>query len=303
MSTLEGRAASPEEASARRIDAVLPLHARTFLDRLPADAEIGGIAGNLRPLLSRRATITRVRRFALVAACGLWPFCTASMLVFFFLGGGGIDMSEFDVELQRRALERLETIEHLAEPSLEQRQEQRQLALIVSNYDRLREKSDYYGKAFLTVAQQDRRERIRGLNFTEVAEQTLDASFKPQGLSERLRSPFVPRLFFLHANGGYVLVVMFSVIAAVLFRGLGRHALGIVVVNQRGARASRLRVLLRTLVTWSPVIAIQFVLPVPDHPWLITFFLVAFLGGAAWSVFTPTRSAQDWIARTWLVPR
>jgi hypothetical protein len=307
MSTLEGRAASPEQATARRIDAVLPLHARAFLDRLPEDAEIGGIAGNLRPLLSRRATITRARRFALVAACGLWPFCAASMLVFFFLISGGSEMSEFDVERQRRALERLEAIEHQAEPSSEQRREQRQLELCVSYYDRLREERDDYGKAFLTVAQQDRREQIRSRDFdpraAEVAAQVLGESFKPQGLWQRLRSPFVPRFFFLQANGGYVLVVMFSVIAAVLFRGLARHALGIVVVNQRGAVASRLRLLLRTLLTWSLVIAIQFALPIPDHRWLFTFLLGAFFGGAAWSVFTPTRSVQDWIARTWLVPR
>jgi hypothetical protein len=59
----------------------------------------------------------------------------------------------------------------------------------------------------------------------------------------------------------------------------------------------------RTLAAWSPLLAIAFIQPFPDHPRLLALLLITFFGGAAYSIFTPTRSLQDSIARTWLVPR
>jgi serine/threonine protein kinase len=324
MSTLEGRVASSEEATSRPINAVLPLHARTLLDGLPEYTDVGQVAAELRPLLSRRTTITRARRLAMVAVCALCPIGLASYMVLaFVLFGGPTDFNvhEFDVELERRALERLATIEHLDDPAAAK--ERQQLELYVSYYDRNREGHDSYVRAFLTVAEQNRREDIRSRNLdpqaakaaAEAIDKSIGKSFQPldevavwdpldrTSLRQRLKSPFVPRVFFNGANDGFIPVMILSIIAALLFRGGARHALGIFVVNERGARASRLRVLLRTLIAWSPVIALQFALPVPDHPWLCWFCVGIFAGGATYSIFTPTRCVQDRIARTWLVSR
>jgi len=311
MSALEGRVASSEEATSRPINAVLPLHARTLLDGLPERVEIGQVAAELRPLLSRRTMITRARRLVMVAVCALYPIAVASEFVLGFVLFGGPNGiyspdfdPDFDVELQRRALERLATIEHLDDPAAVK--ERQQLELYVSYYERNRDKHDEYGRAFLSVAEQNRREEIRSQNLNpqaaKAAAEAINKSFNCTSPRQRLKSASVPRVFFAGANGGFIPVMILSIIAALLFRGGARHALGIVVVNERGARASRLRVLLRTLIAWSPVIALQFALPVPDHPWLCWFWAGAFAAGAAYSIFTPTRSVQDRIARTWLVP-
>jgi hypothetical protein len=314
MSALEGRVATSDEAVSRPPKALLPLHARTFLNHLSTATDLGHIAEELRPLLVKRATITRSRRLALAAACCLLPFGLTGNVVYQFVTRPDNKFPAAEIEVVRRVLERLDSIEHLERPSAEQREERQLLETYLrypTNYavPVLRWEQELYRKAFIALTQQRRWTEAYGhlhpRNYIEVtnAIQPLQESIQPKRPRDRLGSSFVPRLVLFGLGIGYVIVIGFSFCGAVLLRGLMVHALGIAIVDGRGRPASRLRVLVRTLAVWSPLLVIPLLLPVPDHPWLITFATITFCAGAAWSVVTPTRSLPDQIARTWLVPR
>ena len=98
-----------------------------------------------------------------------------------------------------------------------------------------------------------------------------------------------------------------ALVAALLFRGgVVLLIAGVTYVRKDGARASRLRLLWRAIVAWSPVVPVFSVaiLALAKHltwqPWLA----LALLGLlAAVSVALPGRGLQDRLAGTWPVPR
>ena len=98
-----------------------------------------------------------------------------------------------------------------------------------------------------------------------------------------------------------------AVVAALLFRGgVVLLIAGVTYVRKDGARASRLRLLWRAMVAWSPVfpVFVVAVIALAKHwtwqPWLA----LALLGLlAAVSVALPQRGLQDRLAGTWPVPR
>jgi serine/threonine protein kinase len=114
------------------------------------------------------------------------------------------------------------------------------------------------------------------------------------------------------AAGSFSVTVFFSVLGA-LITGSGftfrpfRGAL----VNARGERASRLRALWRAAVTWTPICVMLLVVKMSPQPpnysigllTLQTTLVVAAAAAAAWAIHRPSRSIQDRIAGTWIVPR
>src|SRR5215469_2272331 len=98
-----------------------------------------------------------------------------------------------------------------------------------------------------------------------------------------------------------------ALIGALLFRGgLVSLVAGVTFVRKDGRRASRLRLLWRAIVAWSPAIvalvvfALRISKPLNWEPWLA----LALLGLlAAWSLALPVRGVQDRLAGTWPVPR
>jgi uncharacterized RDD family membrane protein YckC len=313
-SALQGRVVTPEEAISRPANAVLPLHARMFLNQLPAATDLGHVADQLRPLLVTRATITRSRRLALAAACCLLPVALSGDSVYTFVTKPDYFYPTARIEGMRRVLERLDSIEHLEQPNAQQREERQQLETFLrspnsnDSFSTHQWEQELYGKAFLSLAQQSRWMETRGHHFSDFDEftnafQPYRKSIQPQQPRDRLASSFVPRSMLLALGIGYAIVIVFSFCGAALFRGLMVHALGMVIVDERGRPASRVRVLVRTLAVWSPLLVIPFLLPVPDHLWSITFLTIIFFAAAAWSVITPSRSVPDQVARTWLVPR
>ncbi len=82
-------------------------------------------------------------------------------------------------------------------------------------------------------------------------------------------------------------------------------------VTARGARASRLRALWRSAVTWAPMCAVLVVIKISPKPpnysvvWLtVQTILMALIAAAAvFAVYHPSRSIQDRLAGTWVVPR
>ncbi|HVM47187.1 MAG TPA: protein kinase, partial [Candidatus Acidoferrum sp.] len=60
----------------------LPLHARTFLKRLPQMAAPEAIAAAVRPLLGRAAEVSQWRRTAIVAGCAIFPLLGCAVVPF-----------------------------------------------------------------------------------------------------------------------------------------------------------------------------------------------------------------------------
>jgi hypothetical protein len=110
------------------------------------------------------------------------------------------------------------------------------------------------------------------------------------------------------AGGALGFAAVLSILCALAFRGgLLMRLLGIGVVTNDGADASRLRMLWRACIAWSPILVGALVLsrlaPLVPRP--------AALAGTALLVIVPAivsatlrdRSLQDRLAGTWLVPR
>ncbi len=119
-------------------------------------------------------------------------------------------------------------------------------------------------------------------------------------------APWFPALTF--ASSVLVYVCLPAILAAIIGRGgLVMLACGVAVTGPDGARASRLRCLWRSLITWSPWLVGLVLL-------VILGFSIGFLrasiavGGLALaltivSLWLPVRSLQDRLAGTCLVPR
>ncbi len=333
VAALEGRAVEPEEAGSRAVAAPLPLHAKRVLDELPRIEGPEYFARQLKPLLNRTAAVSRVRRFGVLAVC-LAP-------LFFFTGvfALGLLMTERwldehpDVAPLHQCLMRMEQLERASDPADGDQEEQRRFleVYIAGRFGRaISDRSVWSGpfsESFFTPNQRMIAERAVATHPNPSEERVADAAARLQpfldemsdGLSGLLGGA-IPLPFWVvgFAAGNFlVLVVVPSVICALLFRGgLLMYIFGIAIVTKSGSRASRLRTLCRSLVTWSPCVL---------WPMLIMFLagllgglglaitwslhlslylsLAVFVGLIAWSLSMPVRSIPDRIAGTYPVPR
>jgi uncharacterized RDD family membrane protein YckC len=114
------------------------------------------------------------------------------------------------------------------------------------------------------------------------------------------------------ASGTFVVVAFFAMFGAFFARGgITLRAFGAAVVNRRGEPASRFRTLWRAVVTWSLVPVMLLVLSgdkTIEGVGLGTVILhsipmALFAAGAVWAIRHPSRSIQDRLAGTWIVPR
>jgi hypothetical protein len=112
--------------------------------------------------------------------------------------------------------------------------------------------------------------------------------------------------------GSFVVTVFLSVLGALITgSGFTFRPFGAALVNGRGERASRLRALWRAAVTWTPICATLGVIKMsPDPPnysvimlTLQTLLIAAIAAAAAWAIYRPSRSIQDRLSGTWIVPR
>jgi hypothetical protein len=114
------------------------------------------------------------------------------------------------------------------------------------------------------------------------------------------------------ASGLFLVVAVFALFGAFLARGgFTLRAFGAAVVNRRGEPAARLRCLWRTVVTWSLVPLMLVVLDTKASiegadlrtALLHSLPMALFAAGAVWAILHPSRSIQDRLAGTWIVPR
>jgi hypothetical protein len=130
---------------------------------------------------------------------------------------------------------------------------------------------------------------------------------------ERLNRPLALwSVLALIAAGSAAFVAVLGLIGALAVRGgFPLRAFGGALVRADGRDGSRLRGIVRALVTWSPVILFPVLItfgPPLDRittgfAFLYTLVPVMLLAGAVWAWRHPSRGIQDRIAGTWIVPR
>ena len=323
MAALEGRAVEAEKACGRAVAVPLPLHARTVMGELPEIEGPEHFARRLKPLLGRTASVSRVRRLGLLAACIASLFLLAGIFVLGqFVFQQWLD-EHSDIVPLHYCLKRMDKLERASDPQ-DDAQEQQHRALEV-----------YVAGRFVgtisdpAVWSSSLAARLFSPNQRRIAEQALadhpDPSEKevadaetrlrtfldemPDGLSG-VNDGTIPLALFGMAVGSWlVLVGAPSVISALLFRGgLLMYIFGIAVVTKNGSRASRLRTLWRSLVTWSPcvllpMLAVFLNMVGLERLWSMCFSLAFFTALIAWSALMPVRGLPDRIAGTYPVPR
>jgi hypothetical protein len=120
-------------------------------------------------------------------------------------------------------------------------------------------------------------------------------------------------LVALSSAAGSSVVTMFLSAFGALVTGSGFtfRPFGAALVNRLGKRASRVRALWRASLTWAPACLLLIVIKLGPKPpdyrlslLALQTVLIALIGtAAAWAIYHPSRSIQDRLAGTWIVPR
>jgi hypothetical protein len=120
-------------------------------------------------------------------------------------------------------------------------------------------------------------------------------------------------LVAIASAAGSAMVTMFLSAFGALVTGSGFtfRPFGAALVNRRGQRASRLRALWRAAVTWAPICVTLVLVKVSPKPpdyrvgllGMQIVLIAAIVAAAIWAVYHPSRSLQDRLAGTWIVPR
>ena len=306
-------AASAKTAS--EVAVPLPLHARAFLKSLSQMAGADAVAAALKPLLSRVAVVSRLRRAALVGGCIVFPVVAC---------GGGYFALTFLQELTRKnpglmelnSLLSLRTSARFWGGKNMKMPADRQIAIYIAHHYRgmITNQASWSSPYVLSMVKGEGR-KFAEQSVAEHAEPT-EAEIKE---ADDAVGRFVPKQQFFSAKAPSWLPAMVLVgallfyvgvpalIATLLFRGgLVLLIAGVTFVRKDGQRASRLRLLWRAIVTGSPLF-LAFFLSIAAisqqlnwGPWL-TLGIPGLL--AVFSVALPQRGLQDRLAGTWPVPR
>ena len=293
----------------------LPLHARAFLKGLSQMASAGAVAAALKPLLSRVATVSRLRRAALVAGCIVFPVVACAMMP--IVSAFMQDLAhKYPGLLQLNGLLSIRTSARFWGGKNMQLPSDRLIAIYISTHYRglITNQATWSSPYVMSIIRGDARKFAEqsvadhpAPTETEIKEaDTVVGKFVPKEMAFMWNLPsWVPAIVMVGGLLFYIFIP--ALIAELAFRGgLVLLIAGVNYVRKDGQRASRLRLLWRAIVAWSPVF-LAFVLSVVTitkrlnwGPWLA----LALLGLlAVVSVVLPRRGLQDRLAGTWPVPR
>jgi uncharacterized RDD family membrane protein YckC len=291
----------------------LPCGAGRFLERLAGEegSDVGAMVAELDALTKQRAVLTRAWRFAPIAICALVP---AFALILATALAANRDLHRRRAPIDDRAAGALLWQLALADRawltlSVDDRESiERALATryrdVVSDgrlftppdMDDLR-LHDYHRAIANDVLRRypqslaDRDQQVGG--------RAADIIRRATGAQAH---PLLADAFEL-----YLWIGILALIVNVVFRRGLIPMMGLELVTADGRRASRLRVLARTAITWSLFllmpIAVRFVplttRGLTETPW----WILTMAAGVVVVAMTPTRGVQDRIAGTWVVPR
>jgi hypothetical protein len=291
--------------------------AREFLKGLPGFVGVADVVTALEPLLHQIATVSRLRRFGLVAGCAALPLLACFGLIF---GSYAIQRSERQQpgiwELSQ--LLSVHSSRHLPWMRQSAGPDDRTFSIyIASHYRELITNSNQWRSlyAFSMIKGPGRTFAEQSVvDFPNPSEQEVDdAVAEIEPILQKLaptnafaKDPWFPLMAF--GISLIIYVALPAMLAALLFRGgLILRALRIAVVRSDGRPASRLRLCWRGIVSWAPVLL-----------WPVGFFLLkptlgatgaaavlmAFVASVVLcSILLPGRTLQDRLAGTFLVPR
>jgi hypothetical protein len=284
----------------------------------PAGGSLTGadaVVAALKPLLSRVAAVSRLRRAALVAGCIVFPVlvCALAPLMMTFmqdLTRKNPGLMELNTLLQMRASGRFWGGKNAQLPA------DRLFAIYIARHYRgmITNEASWSSPFVLSMIKGEGRkfaEQSVAEHPAPTVEEIKEADaavgkFVPKNQPFAGKAPpWLPAMVTVGSLVVYVCIP--ALIAALLFRGgLVLLIAGVTFVRKDGQRASRLRLLWRAIVTWSPSL-LAFILSILAiskqvnwGPWL-TLALPCLL--AVLSVALPGRGLQDRLAGTWPVPR
>jgi eukaryotic-like serine/threonine-protein kinase len=330
-----------------KLAARLPLHARNFLKKLPELASADAVARATEPLLRRITAVSRWRRAAIVAGCLAIPALAAAVMLFSMsmlrdwqkVNPGVIELSTLlQARYEAARAPKLRSVDpqvpaedgwilvkavpKSSRPSFgfyrgPAREvhviPDRQMAVFIASHYRsvIENESAWHSVLAMSLLQGEaRRFAERSLvehpNPTKVETSDADAAIKPNMPDPAEFDP---------SWGATMLVTLIAylfvptVISAIAFRGgLILRIADVTFIRRDGAPASRLRMLWRTLMAWSPLLVLLFGpgqrlfgpddTRIPESVPLLIFGALAVL-----SVLLPTRGLPDRLAGTWPVPR
>jgi len=283
------------------------------------------VAKALQPLLRRTTSISRWRRAALVAGCIAFPVLMSSFMVLGTamiqrISPGLIDLYML-LQVQQAKSGTVEKKGAAGMPGHKERETitDRQFAVyIASHYRALITNNVSWDSPIVLSLIKGNARRFAEQSVAEYPAPTekeiadADAALKP--FLSQFETSAKPPPIFLTTIMLAIYVCLPALLAALLFRGgLMLRMTGVAFVRRDGKRASRLRVLWRALVAWSPLLLAPIGLilfrgaPSPTvfsgMP-LVLYSCCGLYGGLAiLSVALPERGLPDRLAGTWPVPR
>lgn len=314
--SLAGQRVSAREARNLSIDRPLPLHAQNFLEGLVHVQRPEVAAAQLQSLTRKRCEVSQRRRLALVALC-----VAAPLLAALFNLPGQLLLRTSKQQLPQA--DELQTAVSLYSPVVEFHplNAEQKKALAVYMASKLRKVitddktwKNFYLQTRLTEEQRSAAKRVvQELQPTEAEARAAAKIAEPLLEKRMIMDPFQGvgvLTFAVIIFGGTLLmyVAVPSLVCALAFRGGMLWAiLGLTAVTNKGARASRWRVLWRDLLAWSPAlfypIGLALLMPVAGLVWSNVVLLTMYAVLLVWSNCLPQRGLPDRLAGTWLVMR
>lgn len=329
---------SSEEASSPPA----PLHAQPFLRSLAEgrfeSAEV--LVGNLQSLLGKRAEVSRRRRLAVIALAASPALVVAlSVMAMIWIGNKRMNRTwpaqfEGSAELRAELLAydifgdhpAIETLDFGQNPEEEaMKQFRRAFRIHMAGHHRaVIEDSNFWAHPVVSEILTGEHREIATDALANHPTVTVRRLEEADAILDLLRPVIraadtnVPEWTAVGVFWGLLFfVALIDLGCAMIFgEGLFLRLLGVASVKRNGKKASRLRVLGRTLLVWSPFAAgatlslwLWFVwLPGFNTSaralvWALGILSILILAGIAWAVWKPARGLQDMVAGTWLVPR
>ena len=324
LSALAGRPAVTEAGRTVDLARPLALHARELLNTLTPASGLAELVTKLKAAQQRIASVTRARRFGLLAGCAVVPLFGLATAAFGMVLFGRLTQTYPDYAVLNQCLLHWDWLDRQVRSGradLTSRRDGFEVYIAgrfrsaITNAEAW---NSFYAAGWIAPRHRRLAENILAGHPPPTpaeyaaAEAQVVAEFKgsPDQAALKVRQAMKPTTvgLILGYVYGVFLVILPSWLASLCFRGGAMlHLLGIAVVKHDGSRASRGRVLWRNVLASLPFLLAPLAPMLPAMamgPTAAVCTVIAGLGALALaSALLPERSLQDRLAGTWLVPK